>query len=45
MVSTRITSPIDRRYNSIAWAMNDNTRCWEPHPFTGGYWPQRSTTL
>lgn len=33
------TSPIDSRYNSIAWAMNDNTRCWEPHRFTGNYWP------
>jgi hypothetical protein len=29
----------DDCYNSIAWAMGDTQRYWDPHPYTYGYWP------
>jgi hypothetical protein len=32
-----ITSPVDRQYNCIAWAANDNARWWWPDP--NAYWP------
>ena len=32
-----VTSEADRKYNCIAWAVNDNTRWWWPSQFY--YWP------
>lgn len=32
-----ITSPMDARYNCIAWAVGDNHRWWEP---AIGFWPE-----
>lgn len=37
MTNFEVTSPVDRRYNCIAWAVNDNTRWWWPDP--NAYWP------
>lgn len=34
-----ITSPPDRRYNCIAWAVGDQTRWWWPDASECGYWP------
>ena len=34
-----ITSPIDPRYNCIAWAAGDSQRWWEPDPMGIAYWP------
>lgn len=34
-----VTSPLDRRYNCIAWAAGINTRWWWPDPFDLGTWP------
>jgi hypothetical protein len=31
------TSPVDERYNCIAWAANDSKRWWQPD--FGYYWP------
>ena len=33
------TSPVDFRYNCIAWAAGDQTRKWWPDAFGIGYWP------
>lgn len=33
----QITSPVDIRYNCVAWALGDKTRWWEPS--SGGFWP------
>ncbi|MDF1811210.1 MAG: hypothetical protein P1V20_03320 [Verrucomicrobiales bacterium] len=33
----KITSPQDIDYNCMAWAMEDNSRWWEPGD--AGYWP------
>ena len=44
----RETSPVDRRYNCIAWAAGDNTRWWQPVGVGGYYWPEgiaREVTL
>lgn len=37
-----ITSPIDERYNCIAWAAGDSTRLWWPAPqeASGYWWPE-----
>jgi hypothetical protein len=35
----RITSPVDRRYNCIAWAAGDTKNWWEPSRLRGSYWP------
>lgn len=35
----RLTSPVDRRYNCIAWAAGVNDVWWEPDPFFQFYWP------
>lgn len=32
-----LTSPIDRKYNCIAWTFRDKTKYWWPSPFF--YWP------
>jgi len=34
---TNVTSPVDRRYNCIAWAVGENKRWWWPSPYS--YWP------
>ena len=34
----KFTSPIDYRYNCIAWSVGDNTRCWWPD--NSLYWPE-----
>ena len=34
-----ITSPKDRRYNCVAWAVGDQKRWWWPDPAECGYWP------
>jgi hypothetical protein len=37
------TSPLDRRYNCIAYAMDDRSNWWWPLPFQGpNYWPAPS---
>ncbi len=33
----KVTSPSDIQYNCMAWAMEDNTKWWEPSD--AGYWP------
>jgi hypothetical protein len=33
------TSPLDTRYNCIAFAAGDDTQWWEPQPGIGYYWP------
>jgi hypothetical protein len=33
-----VTSPVDPRYNCIAWAAGDKRRWWWPSP--DGYWPR-----
>ena len=35
-----ITSPVDPKYNCIAWAAGDQSRWWEPDPMGVCYWPQ-----
>jgi hypothetical protein len=35
----RITSPYDRRYNCIAWAIGDTGNWWERDEDGMGYWP------
>lgn len=35
----KITSPIDIRYNCIAWAAEDANHWWEPDGFGMCYWP------
>jgi len=37
------TSPIDRRYNCIAWAFGDNSRWYWPRPELYCYWPEDIT--
>ncbi len=34
-----ITSPINKFYNCIAWAGNDDTRWWWPDPGFQAFWP------
>ncbi|MBI5685970.1 MAG: hypothetical protein HZC54_12935 [Verrucomicrobia bacterium] len=34
-----ITSPVDAKYNCIAWAAGDDSRWWEPDPMGICYWP------
>ncbi len=36
-----LTSPPDRKYNCIAWAVGDKSRNWWPHRL--GYWPAQVT--
>ncbi|MFM6320741.1 MAG: hypothetical protein ACKPH1_06190 [Microcystis panniformis] len=36
---SHITSPITLYYNSFAWAVNDQERCWFPDRFETEYWP------
>jgi hypothetical protein len=36
---TRRIDEIDKNYNSVAWAMDDRNRCWEPDPSFHYYWP------
>lgn len=38
-----LSSPIDRRYNCIAWAVNDNTKWWWPDP--NAYWPTNRSDI
>lgn len=43
-----ITSPLDQKYNCIAWAAGDSSRWWQPLPVGGYYWPEgivRANTL
>jgi len=35
-----ITSPIDKRYNCIAWAASDTRRWWQPGRYWLADWPQ-----
>lgn len=45
---SHITSPITLYYNSFAWAVNDQERCWFPDGFETEYWPagvRRENTL
>lgn len=35
----RVTSPVDPRYNCIAWAAGDQSRWWWPDPQSQSYWP------
>jgi hypothetical protein len=35
----RVTSPVSRAYNCIAWAAGDQTSWWWPDPKNVGYWP------
>ncbi len=35
----KITSPITKRYNCIAWAAHEDIRCWWPDPLLQYYWP------
>jgi hypothetical protein len=35
----KITHEIDKKYNSVAWAMCDRSKWWEPDPFDIFYWP------
>jgi len=37
--SCKITSPVMRRYNCVAWAMDEDFRWWWPDPMGVGYWP------
>jgi hypothetical protein len=39
-----VTSPIDPRYNCVAWALGDTARWWEKFPFSGYYWPSQGET-
>jgi len=39
----KITSPMDEKYNCIAWAFGDTERKWWPN-FTGHYWPSPKVT-
>lgn len=34
-----VTSPVDRKYNCIAWAADDATAWWWPDQFNIGKWP------
>ena len=34
----KFTSPESKKYNCIAWAADDHSKWWWPHPFYG-YWP------
>lgn len=34
-----VTSPIDRRYNCIAWSIGDVTKWWWPDRWNVGFWP------
>ncbi len=34
------TSPVDERYNCIAWAADDTEKWWWPDPLEQQYWPQ-----
>jgi hypothetical protein len=34
-----VKSPLDRRYNCIAWAVENTTKKWWPDPMGIGYWP------
>jgi len=36
---SHITSPITLYYNSFAWAVNDQERCWFPDRLETEYWP------
>lgn len=40
-----ITSPETTFYNCIAWAIEDDTKRWDPTPFSGYYWPENVPTL
>ena len=45
---SHITSPKTPYYNSFAWAVNDQERCWFPDGFETEYWPagvRRENTL
>lgn len=33
------TSPVNYRYNCIAWAAEESDRIWWPDPFRQAYWP------
>jgi hypothetical protein len=35
-----ITSPETIEYNCVAWAAEENTRCWWPDHMEIGYWPE-----
>ena len=35
-----ITSPMDKRYNCIAWAAGDDSKWWEPDIWGQCYWPE-----
>lgn len=37
-----ITSPLDKKYNCIAWAAEDTSNFWWP---VGGYWPKGSPRI
>lgn len=39
LINYEVTSPIDKNYNGVAWAMFDRNKCWEPDPFGFSYWP------
>jgi hypothetical protein len=38
--SVVITSKATIDYNSFAWVVDDDGRCWEPAPMGSYYWPQ-----
>ena len=38
-VDHTVTSPLDRRYNCIAWAADDTASKWWPDQFNIGKWP------
>ena len=40
--NSRPTSPIDPKYNCIAWAAEDDTRWWWPDPMNVSYWPRQA---
>lgn len=35
----KVTSPIDKKYNCIAWVAENNTKFWWPDKMLTGYWP------
>jgi len=41
----RRTSSPTQQYNCIAWAMNDDTKWWEPDPLGWMYWPNGSARV
>jgi hypothetical protein len=34
-----IRSPLDHRYNCVAWVVDDKKKWWEPDPMNQYYWP------